>query len=136
MTINPKWLEMLRDPATQQALGILRSENGAMCCLGVGLVAAGVPYRETDKKTNHRDLPCHFEAPDHWQGWTTAMPSDGQYDILGISPRIGAALAHCNDGGATFKEIADFLETGNHEPLLKHITYPDHILDLQDYNPN
>lgn len=103
------WIAALRDPKNKQTRGVLMNEKREMCCLGVGLVAAGEPHEfdPTDRVYLFGD------------GMTMAMPDKEQCDLLGISGNLAEALATLNDDlNVTFAQIADFLETGDETPLL------------------
>lgn len=104
-----QWLAALRNPENKQAKACLKSVSGAMCCLGVGLVVAGVEHELSPSGSKY----C-FNTLDDRDFWVSVMPSEKQrIDILGLSEEEGELLAFWNDGGkVTFAEIADFLETG------------------------
>lgn len=129
--INPKWIEALRDPATKQARSCLKQADGAMCCLGVGLVVAGVENKQED---NGGDYRFTYTDLDGRLNTSTGMPEGSHYNLLGISPELACALAKANDSGASFAMIADFLEKGDSTML---IDYVDRCHDpiLQGYRP-
>jgi len=100
------WIAALRDPTNKQGREVLKDQHGHMCCLGLGLVVAGVHHHQETQHGSYRF------------GTTFAFPSPSQLMILGLSEPIADALARCNDGGATFAQIADFLEGKGAETLI------------------
>ena len=109
MTLDRKtWIAALRDPEARQTTSYLLRADGSACCLGLGLKVAGEPHE--------------LDGRYYFFGTSAAFPeAQRQLDLLGISRDLGHALAACNDNGATFAEIADFLETGVPDRLLDHL---------------
>lgn len=108
--VTEKWIPALRNPENRQGRGVLMDAAGAMCCLGLAMREAGVPY-ETQPGSN-----AVFD------GGADTMPKIEQCSgIIGIPRSLANSLAECNDNGATFAQIADFLETGNETVLLTYL---------------
>jgi len=121
MTFRQRWIAKLRDPETKQTTGILKNGSGAMCCLGVGLVVAGVPHEQPAK-----GFAFEFEvANNSLDGPVQGMPAEEHWPILGITPHLGSALASCNDACVPFVMIAKFLETGDEQPILAYLRAED-----------
>ncbi len=115
-----KWVEALKSGEFEQGKHCLASADGKYCCLGVACEVAmkeGVPlnkrlgefnkmyyyYSDSSKsELNNGFLPKEVM---HWLGLAT---SDGGYK----DPYLNwATLTGKNDGGATFEEIAAFIES-------------------------
>lgn len=99
--LKEKWLEALRSGKYRQGRGKLRNKDDEFCCLGV---------------------LCDLVEPNAWNHYQDGIGSDPwhhhenvAFPGYHISSRAGVvskeeALAHLNDQGATFAEIADYIE--------------------------
>jgi hypothetical protein len=111
--LKQKWVEALRSGKYEQGRLVLKNTEGHMCCLGVLL---------------------DIEAPAGWSACATEIPGevghyghqDGNFcgDFLHLKTRerhgltselddgesIAHRLAHMNDNGRSFAEIADWIE--------------------------
>lgn len=126
------WVDALRSGKYPQAKEVLCSNEG-YCCLGVLCelaVEAGVipPGREpteeewSDNAGDLPDVPNDIEGVIAYDGYAT-MPSVKVQGWAGLKTSIGSfmentdtentytCLASKNDGGATFAEIADIIES-------------------------
>lgn len=119
------WIAKLRDPETKQTKKVLMNSTGAMCCLGVGLVVAGEKHEQ----------PYACEPFEFGPTGEKTMPNDRQLILLGITQGLASALANANDRGATFAEIADFLETGDETVLAGIISVEQDLDALKGYKP-
>ncbi len=97
--VKTKWLAALRSGQYPQARGRLRSSDG-YCCLGV---------------------LCDIVDPTQWNGRNeygpdtkTGFPDFAVYEAAGLEIRVVndtiERLAHMNDNGSTFPEIAAHIE--------------------------
>ena len=105
-------VKALRSGKYAQVRGCLRKDN-RFCCLGVACDISGLYEWLKNKHLIHRKIDFWY-----YLGSTQVMPrevmdyygfadSNGQYNLL---KDIYATLTDMNDGGATFKEIADIIE--------------------------
>ena len=94
-----KWLEALRSGKYKQGRGCLRSENNKFCCLGVlcDLVAP-------------QDWEPGLEEMGHYYGHrgSYGAPDQAIKDVVSIAS--WGKLMEMNDSGASFTEIADWIE--------------------------
>jgi hypothetical protein len=88
--LKAKWVAALRSGRFRQARMKLRSEDG-FCCLGVLCVVAGLPITE--------------------DGQNVVGVPDSYDPIWNLTGRDGWGLTSLNDGGLSFAEIADYIET-------------------------
>lgn len=95
--IKAKWTAALRSGNYQQAFGMLRLD-GRFCCLGVLCDISGIgEWTATE---------C-FAYPDDTT--ETVLPTSMRL-AYGISDAAERWLMEMNDGGASFAEIADYIE--------------------------
>lgn len=92
--LKAKWVAKLRSGNLKQARGILRSDSGAYCCLGV-LCTLDVEFSDWDRYSQSVS-----PAP---------VIAAGLYGPE--FPSQALQLAQMNDEGKTFAEIADYIET-------------------------
>jgi hypothetical protein len=105
--IKAKWIEALRSGRYTQAEGFLRI-NDSMCCLGV--LCDIIAPEDWDRQGEFRgeDMLPPEELCD-----TIGLPRPARVAELTNDPEAGTItndLATMNDGGASFAEIADFIE--------------------------
>lgn len=110
-----KWVAALRSGEYEQTDGALHDQRG-FCCLGVACEVIGVEWVQTIL-----DGRIAYSA----NGETTVLPKAVQ-DAFGLNDDSGDyimggdgeggycrnSLADLNDGGTTFLEIADLIESG------------------------
>ena len=101
--MNPRikqlWVTALRSGQYRQGRGILRSTDGAHCCLGV---LCDLHAKETGTLWYYDYLGAFKWLPRQVADWAGLSSPDP--DIL------GSTLSRMNDSGATFREIADIIE--------------------------
>ena len=94
-----QWIEALRSGEYRQARGTLRTQDGRFCCLGVACEISGIDKWEFNGNSysyDHNYSGMSARVCDH-----IGFPLSGQ-----------GRLIQMNDNqGATFQEIADYLET-------------------------
>ena len=94
-----KWIEALRSGDYEQCTDRLFDGKG-YCCLGVAAVVCG-----------GSSAPTGIAAPNYAVEGLALRSSDGELTgRLHIGPVTSRYLADANDAGATFSEIADFIE--------------------------
>lgn len=91
--LKAKWIAALRSGEYKQVTARLRTREG-YCCLGVLCMVAGVPITE--------DGSC-VEGENSKAGYQTI------FDMVG-GDDAGRSLYERNDSGASFSEIADYIE--------------------------
>ncbi len=113
--IADKWVAALRSRKYQQTKSVLKTMSG-FCCLGVlceiappelGMFDSSFNY--ISARGNARDVALLPLSVREWSGLKT---TEGCHpDIAAVIP-VGAvgSLAGANDRGASFAEIADFIE--------------------------
>jgi hypothetical protein len=97
-----QWLEALRSGKYKQGRHALRRRDDTFCCLGV---------------------VCDLAAPEYWSwdpdiasdrfrhaGGNLGFPDDPMLARIGLTERAASELAWMNDRGATFAEIADYIQ--------------------------
>lgn len=101
--IQDKWVKALRSGKYQQGRRALRTTDNKYCCLGVlcDLVAS-----DEWSKSEDPDDPFYYHGP------TSVMPDVRLCDDVGLDEDFSFDLAHANDAGSTFHEIADMIEAG------------------------
>lgn len=122
-TNQKKWIEALRSGKYKQGDSVLRDFNDNFCCLGVAHdIFPNEDYEENwtlDGPGHIRDeLDCYC-ADGEWE-----VASNRIVELLGLKNMVGTPittelpneeyaleLTQYNDGGASFEEIADILET-------------------------
>lgn len=107
--IKAKWVETLRSGEYRQCdQALSKPIFGAdgpyigFCCLGVlcDLVKGELPKGHVDRALDGRMLVSGH----------TGMPSSLIYEHTGLFEKQARVLALMNDGGASFQEIATFIE--------------------------
>lgn len=108
-----KWVAALRSGEFKQGRQSLRSAKDEFCCLGV---ACELATREGVIASPHLD---EHGIEYRYAGSVAILPPDVQ-NWLGISKKLGqytdangdsSSLASQNDGGSTFAQIADLIES-------------------------
>ncbi len=116
--IKNKWLKALRSGDFKQAVGELHNlDTGGYCCLGVLCDIAKQEGVVIERKNAHssRYIPAdgndYFgsdallpQAVQKWAGFEVSSPSFADGDDVHF-------LSGMNDGGASFAQIADAIET-------------------------
>lgn len=101
-----KWVEALRSGEYKQATKALRRGNG-YCCLGVAcdLYAkeTGIGW-EQDFTLGYLFLGGNLVLPERVKNWLGLTNNQGAWGY-------NSSLTEANDGGATFNEIADIIES-------------------------
>jgi hypothetical protein len=103
--LRDKWVAALRSGEYKQARGWL-SHKGGYCCLGVLCDVAGL-------SRNHRD-PVEFVFNDAGRDDDEMILGALRKDVDGDGD-YAKRLAELNDNGASFDEIADYIEA--HIPI-------------------
>lgn len=90
--IKKQWVEALRSGKYKQGKKCLRSESDTYCCLGV---------------------LCDIKQKDIWKNAISfeSMPRANILDWAKLDVNTAINLAKKNDNGASFEEIADWIET-------------------------
>ncbi|MES2627260.1 MAG: hypothetical protein V4628_18380 [Pseudomonadota bacterium] len=102
------WLQLLESGEYSQGKGCLRSGD-RYCCLGVACIAAGKSF---DGSTCEGHV---INAPPQVANYLRLRANDGQlYGDQTIADKSAISLAHANDQGATFSEIAAFIRSNPH----------------------
>jgi hypothetical protein len=100
------WVEALRSGEYEQGKEALL-DQGKLCCLGVLCKVAGLePYRTPYGQEYGFQVPpghTNVYAPQQAMEFVGLKQENGQFDE-------GMSLVDHNDGGSTFKEIADIIE--------------------------
>lgn len=94
-----KWLEALRSGKYEQTQGRLRDDDG-MCCLGV--LCNVVDPKKWERMD---DYEIAFVYQDE-----EMFPPNSVKKKTGVTQAKCDKLSNMNDGGASFKQIADFIE--------------------------
>ena len=113
-----KWIAALRSGDYRQATGSLRL-NDSFCCLGVACDISGLGTwidHDTFRVSGRGDmaLGCLPPAVAQWLGLHSAT---GEFNDA-------ESLAHYNDDGASFEEIAQMIEDRESE-LINHLDYEE-----------
>ena len=101
------WTTALRDPKRRQTTGKLgHQDHGGQCCLGVLAEIAGCRFRLVEQE--RVEVPCwgsssDLLAPPRAEDFVGLQYPNGEY--------LNSSLARENDGGKTFAEIADIIES-------------------------
>jgi hypothetical protein len=112
-----KWVEALRSGRYKQGRGVLRSSDDEFCCLGVACDLFGEeewsPGVACDlfgkgEWSPRPVLDCYMY--EHKGVKNAVLPVPSVLDKVGLSSRTAGYLAVMNDNGATFPEIADYIE--------------------------
>ena len=100
--LKARWVEALRSGKYKQGRGVLRSLNDEFCCLGVLCDVAGVEWVPSSNSGE-----CAYAAI-----------FEGDDSVLMLPRELGRRLAsphqvdlsNRNDKGASFADIADYIE--------------------------
>lgn len=131
------WLNALRSGTYGQAKEALADGNGNYCCLGVLCEISGLPVEVEDLGNGEKYVQYLFETPEDFQRAYNAKPiskadstlpyfaSTNLLEDLDLNEKVDALedgpegtdvvqslhdrLMHLNDGGWTFREIADYI---------------------------
>ncbi len=93
-----KWVDALRSGRYKQGVDCLRTHDDRYCCLGVLCDVTGTRWRP---HTLHDRYVC--------EGESLVMPRP-LIVKTGLSRRECGDLAHMNDTGSSFSEIAEYIE--------------------------
>lgn len=122
-----KWLEALRSGKYKRTMGALRetwdmdNEVYSYCCLGVACDIAGAKWKDPDgdgvsweTERDSKYMPAMGDVPDDvFAALDQPLPyelSPPGYAPVGVDRTYMGALAHLNDGGWDFNQIADWIE--------------------------
>lgn len=116
--IADKWIQALRSGEFKQGQEALKNEYGQYCCLGVLCEVKKVPVTGTDVvgKTFFGGDSGYF--PEVYLSSASLKAATGHFEASKVKwPRSipkrlreNESLANLNDNGATFKQIAAFIE--------------------------
>lgn len=105
------WISALRSGEYKQGRTTLHRGTGEMCCLGIACALAS--QNGVQLKTSHEDGNIVYNG-------RIALPPPEVVQWIGLNDKFGSlndarlgddySLAAANDSGATFSEIADFIE--------------------------
>ena len=102
------WVEALRSGKYKQGDGCLRDRSDRFCCLGVLcdiLKKEGEEWRPDPENT-----ASQFEFSSVGQLPVVSFPPENLIDRVGLEKDQPQELADMNDSGASFEEIADWIE--------------------------
>jgi hypothetical protein len=113
-SIAREWVKRLRSGEIQQAKGILGTNDGARCCLGVlcdlavrdGVIEKPREYNETTHLVYAKEAMVLPMKVRDWAGIKSGLNGTFQpgSDLESIT------LSHLNDSGYNFEHIADIIE--------------------------
>lgn len=114
--IAKKWVAALRSGNYKQTDGTLRDATG-FCCLGVlcNLHAETHPKTAAKQTSLYEYMGEQASLPEKVVKWAEMYDEDGhrrdgvKLKIIGMSERF-SSLSSANDDGASFLEIADYIE--------------------------
>lgn len=110
--IKAKWVAALRSGDYDQARDYLHRIDGSMCCLGVLCDIHAKEVGEEWHLVKHEGCNYYLDRdtlpPTEVADWAD-LPMLDNGPIVTIGDRT-SAIAILNDGGATFKELADAIE--------------------------
>ena len=86
--IKRKWVQALRSGKYEQTKGLLKSPDGAFCCIGVLGAIQSMDFKIKDLRSS--TIMSKYSA--------------------GLSTISQLKLANMNDEGRSFAEIADYIE--------------------------
>jgi hypothetical protein len=104
--VKTKWVAALRSGQYKQRTGYLRgplaadNDEQGHCCLGVLCEIQGVKRAEDRLGYGYTSGLNSFDS----------LPGDDVLEAVGLSNSDANRLAHKNDTGSTFSEIADYIE--------------------------
>ena len=100
--LKAKWIEALRSGEYEQCKDKLYSGNG-YCCLGVLCVVSGAKFEQQDG-----------EFVPYLEQENIRNPDGNEFLCSDFAMKVGLSrqtqLADMNDNGASFSEIADYIE--------------------------
>lgn len=104
--IADKWIAALRSGDYKQGIGVLRTSDNEFCCLGVlcNLHAQSHPGTASRQTVETMYLGEVAYLPDAAKKWAGMRSNNGE-SSTGERP-----LTWKNDRGATFNDIAEFIE--------------------------
>lgn len=102
-----KWTDALRSGEYKQGKNRLRTKDGRLCCLGVLCEIAGVKRRGAEYWHKYRAYVNLPPVELLEQVGLAALPKRSEQNYRNACRE----LAHKNDSGVPFTEIADFIET-------------------------
>lgn len=106
--IAMKWVEDLRTPGLKQATAALFDGEG-YCCLGRLCIVLGMqPFQHAPGVHTIGGNQCTL--PDEAMDAAKIRSSNGRADGIEMGALKVKCLADANDGGATFAQIADWIE--------------------------
>lgn len=131
--LQKAWIAYLRAHPDQQTEGYLRDSNGRMCCLGAAaqlMIERGVvsgyewaSFGDTTLYLTLRSLvgkvATRYLLPEFWKTLglnddSGSFMVDGQPVYQDVDDKYCCSLAHMNDCGVTWPQIADFIEANPH----------------------
>lgn len=116
--VKEAWLRALRSRGRRQAEGVLRrrDENGKLsyCCLGVlcdlGKDAKKKWTREIWSPSSYISSGLHYDYDGRPKAGYEGLPPAYVLKRAGLNKKTAEILAEANDNGASFKQIADWIE--------------------------
>ena len=99
-----KWAKDLEAPRRKQAQGYLKEGNG-YCCLGRLCVVAGVRWKDGGFDGEMMTLPQSVMEKTGMRSCQGEFPG-AEAALSAIGTPVCAHLAHANDAGMKFKDIA------------------------------
>lgn len=111
--LKQKWVDALRSGKYRQGRALLCNASRAMCCLGVLLDIEGPSSWSTCVTTLPGEIAHYLHENSNYSG---DFPSAGFRRVHGLTTEmddgetIGHHLAWMNDHGASFAEIADWID--------------------------
>ena len=110
--IAKKWVAALRSGDYKQAKGQLRTSDNSFCCLGVlcNLHAEDHPKIAREQTDPIRYISQKDILPDAVCSWSGMESKAGYAYNIKIGTREYTTLAEANDAGATFEQIANWIE--------------------------
>lgn len=113
--VKEKWVNALRSGNYKQTTGNLYEPGVGYCCLGVltdlYLKEKGFEWDTTESSTGWVCFEDEFEfLTDSVRDWAGLEDNCGTYEDDVIEGGL-FCLSSMNDGGASFGEIADFIES-------------------------
>lgn len=117
-----KWVAALRSGKYEQGIGILRTPEGAYCCLGVLCTLDASLKWSGDNRCDGSYLSLSSKAKDLFG--LVGTGHEGGFDpyrvkwpeSISLKHRKKGCLSSLNDAGVPFSAIADFIEL-NYEVL-------------------
>lgn len=98
------WVAALRSGKYEQGRGVLRTANNQFCCLGVACDISGVGHWSDEREYYAGDDAKYAVLPRPVMAWLGLRDTGGEFGRRD-------SLIDQNDGGKTFAEIADIIES-------------------------